>query len=77
MNAQQIQNEFGSLHYWDARVLRLDSSYFGDELTLVFEDSDCNKKIQFTGCSKILFSTSVNDRLNLDQEWLTLICNKC
>lgn len=62
LKAQKIQEQLECLHYWDARLLRLDSAYFGDEVTLVFEDSDENVKILFTGCSKVIFSASVEDR---------------
>lgn len=62
MNAQQIQQQLENFHYWDARVLRLDSEYFGDEVTLVFEDSGGDVNIKFSGCSKVFFATSVEDR---------------
>jgi hypothetical protein len=43
-------------------VLRLDSQYFGDEVTLVFEDSDGDVSIVFSGCTKVYLSTSLDDR---------------
>lgn len=35
MKAKQIQEQLEKLHYWDARVLSLDSQYFGDEVTII------------------------------------------
>lgn len=64
MTANQIQNEIESLHYWDARVLQMESKFFGDEITIIFEDTDYNVKLMFTGCSKFSFVTNVEDRLN-------------
>lgn len=64
MKAKQIQEQLEKLHYWDARVLSLDAQYFGDEVTIVFEDSDRNIKISFTGCFKITVSTNPEDRRN-------------
>ncbi len=63
LNAQKILNEIEELHYWDARVLQMESSFFGDELRIVFEDTDFNVILLFTGCSKFSFVTSVDDRL--------------
>lgn len=63
MLAQNIQNKIDETNYWDARVLKFESSYFGDEISIVFEDTDFNVKLQFNGCSKFSFVTSVDDRL--------------
>ncbi|MGG4343610.1 hypothetical protein [Paenibacillus lautus] len=62
MKVEKILSEIEAMHYWDARVLKFDSSFFGDELTLVFEDTEFNVKLSFTGCSKFSFLTSVDDR---------------
>lgn len=64
MKAKQIQAQLEKLHYWDARVLRFDVQNFCDELTIVFEDSDRNIKLLFTGCFKIMFYTNPEDRRN-------------
>ena len=64
MKAKQIQEKLEKLHYWDARVLSLDAQYFGDEVTIVFEDSDGNIKLLFTGCSKKTVTTNPEDRIN-------------
>ncbi|MBO2946011.1 hypothetical protein JJQ72_18695 [Paenibacillus sp. F411] len=63
MKAEKILSQIESMHYWDARVLRFDSSYFGDEITLVFEDTEFNVKLSFIGCSSFSFVTNVDDRI--------------
>ncbi|MFH0345200.1 hypothetical protein ACHADS_01310 [Bacillus vallismortis] len=63
MKAEQIQRDLESLHYWDARVLQLESYFFGDEITMIFEDTDSNVKLSFTGCSKFSFVTAPDDRI--------------
>lgn len=63
LKAKHIQSEIEAMHYWDARVLQMDTSFFGDELTIMFEDTDYNVNLLFTGCSKFSFITSVEDRL--------------
>lgn len=63
MKARKVQYEIEAMHYWDARVLQLDTSFFGDEITIVFEDTDYNVKLFFSGCSKFSFVTSVDDRI--------------
>ncbi|WP_410769151.1 hypothetical protein [Fontibacillus sp. BL9] len=47
----------------DARVIKFDSSFFGDEITLVFEDTEFNVKLSFMGCSNFPFVTSAEDRI--------------
>ncbi|SEJ73875.1 hypothetical protein SAMN04488127_2630 [Bhargavaea ginsengi] len=63
MKAKKIQRDLEEIHYWDARVLQMDSCFFGDEVAIVFEDTDENIKVLFTGCSVFSFKTHVNDRL--------------
>jgi len=63
MLAQNIQNKINEINYWDARVLKFEFSYFGDEIFIVFEDTDFNVKLQFNGCSKFSFVTSADDRV--------------
>lgn len=62
MKAEKILNEIEAMHYWDARVLKFDSSFLGDEITLVFEDTEFNVKLSFMGCSNFSFVTSPDDR---------------
>ncbi|AIF51845.1 hypothetical protein [Pelosinus sp. UFO1] len=62
MKARQIQEEIERLHYWDARVLQITAEYFGDEVTIIFQDADNNIKLLFSGCSKVNFTTDVSDR---------------
>jgi len=63
LEVKNIQSEIEAMHYWDARVLQMDTSFFGDEITITFEDTDYNVNLIFTGCSKFSFITSVEDRL--------------
>lgn len=44
------------------------SSFFCDEIALVFEDTDFNVKLSFLACSKFSFNTSAEDRENLLRE---------
>jgi len=62
LKAKQIQEQIESLHYWDARVLQLNAEYFGDEVTIIFQDTGNNVKLLFSGCSKVNIDTNVNDR---------------
>ncbi|MFB4322026.1 hypothetical protein RB298_06775 [Priestia sp. BR_2] len=62
MKAKEILGKIEAMHYWDARVLKFDSSFFGDELILIFEDTESDVKLSFTGCSKFSFITNVDDR---------------
>ena len=62
MKAEKILSEIEATHYWDARVLKFDSNFFGDEITLVYEDTELNVKLSFTGCSEFSFLTTVDDR---------------
>lgn len=41
----------------------MDTIFFGDEIIIIFEDTDYNVKLSFTGCSRYSFITSVEDRL--------------
>jgi len=61
--AKLIQNKIEDKHYWDARVLEMNTCFFGDEVTITFEGTDYNVKLSFTGCSQFSFVTSVEDRL--------------
>lgn len=63
VKAEKILSEIEAMHYWDARVLKFDSSFFGDEITLVFEDTEFNVKLSFIGCSSFSFVTSADDRI--------------
>ncbi|MEC0305653.1 hypothetical protein P4H67_02585 [Paenibacillus lautus] len=58
VKAEEILGKIEAKHYWDALVIKFDSSFFGDELTLVFEETESNIKLSFTGCSKFSFITT-------------------
>lgn len=62
MKAQEIQQQLESYNYMDAKVTKIDSKYFGDEVTVVFQNENKEIEMQFLGCSKISFSTTVEDR---------------
>src|SRR5699024_12616046 len=61
--AKLIQNKIEDKHYWDARVLEMNTCFFGDEVTITIEGTDYNVKLSFTGCSQFSFVTRVEDRL--------------
>ncbi len=56
MKAEETLAKIEATHYWDARVLKFDSCFFGDELTLIFEDTEFNVKLSFTGGSKFYYN---------------------
>lgn len=58
MNAKEIQEQIDDLNYWDSEVLQLSVDYFGDEVTIVFD----NSKLLFTGCSQVHINTDPQDR---------------
>lgn len=60
--AEKIQKLIEEYHYWDARLLKISCEYFGDELTIVFEDSNGDVRILFSGCSKICLNSRIEDR---------------
>lgn len=55
INAKQIQTKIDQLHYWDARVIRLSSDYFTDEVTLFYDDEDAIVSYKFICCYKSSF----------------------
>lgn len=58
MNAIKIMKEIENLHYWDARVIKLECSYFADEAYIVYDDSEGNVFYKFTNCYKVTFEHS-------------------
>lgn len=58
MNSKEIQEQIDNLNYWDSEVLQLDVDYFGDEVTIVFD----NIKLLFTGCIQVNIKTDPQDR---------------
>ena len=53
---ESIKKKMEELHYWDARVIHLKCDYFGDEVTLVYEDEEKNVTYKFEGCYKVHFN---------------------
>lgn len=67
--SKQIQNSINLLNYNDARVLKLESNYFGDETILAFEGIDKERVLIFKGCYKVLFDHVKNyDKLRPARE---------
>ena len=50
---EKLRKQIEDSSYWDARVKALDCNYFGDEVKLVFEDSDRDITYLFEECYKI------------------------
>jgi hypothetical protein len=55
MFVKEIQKSVDSLHYWDARVTRLNCNYFADEVELLYEDEGTDIIYKFIGCYKSNF----------------------
>lgn len=63
MSVNEIQMLINNLHYWDARVIKLDCNYFADEIELIYEDEDSNVIYRFLGC----YSSQFNHAKNYDK----------
>ena len=50
---QELIKKIEDSYYWDARVKSLNCSYFGDEVTLIFEDDKKDITYNFEGCYKV------------------------
>lgn len=48
-----LKKKIEDSYYWDARVRALDCNYFGDEVTLVYEDGDAEIVYRFEKCYKV------------------------
>lgn len=63
MNAEIIQKKIDDFNYWDANVLSLSCTYFGDEVTLIYEDKkNGNVQYLFTDCYYINFQHNLNEK---------------
>ena len=49
----EIKKEIEDSYYWDARVKVLDCKYWGDEVTLVFDDDGPDITYHFTECYQV------------------------
>ena len=49
----EIKKEIEDSYYWDAWVKALDCKYWGDEVTLVFDDDDADITYHFTECYRV------------------------
>lgn len=50
---EKLRKQIEDSYYWDARVKELECNYFGDEVKLVFEDSDRDITYLFKECYKV------------------------
>jgi len=55
MTRDEMQKKIDSHHFWDARVLYLNSSYFADEIEFAFCDDNVEVVYCFVGCYKSVF----------------------
>ncbi|MHC5252739.1 hypothetical protein ACYRFS_09230 [Listeria kieliensis] len=56
---EKIQKAIEDTEYWDARVLDITSSYFGDEIQVVFEDEETDVYVlKFIHCYKVSYENS-------------------
>lgn len=59
----EIQKLIDETDYWDAVILDLKASYFGDEVEMFIDnDEKTCWKICFSSCYKVLYETDANKR---------------
>ena len=59
----EIQKLIDETDYWDAEILDLNASYFGDEVEMLIDnDEKTCWKICFSSCYKVLYETDANRR---------------
>lgn len=57
MKIEDLQSKIEKLYYWDAKIVHLSVEYFGDEVTLIYDEEDGNYVIyKFLGCYKTDFN---------------------
>ena len=56
----EIQKEINDLHYWDARVLKLECNHFADEVIFGYEDEDKMVTYEFKECYEVNFNHDKN-----------------
>lgn len=60
MTAREIQELVDSFCYWDARVVRLDSRHFIDEIEMAYDAGEYDVTYNFIGCYKANFDHCKN-----------------
>lgn len=60
MESKQLLKKIEELHYWDARVISLSTNFFGDELVLVYEDSDGDVVYKFVNCYEVNYKHTLD-----------------
>ncbi len=60
MESKLLLKKIEEMHYWDARVISLSTNFFGDELVLVYEDSDGDVVYRFSNCYQINYKHALD-----------------
>ncbi|MFC6332752.1 hypothetical protein ACFP56_08965 [Paenibacillus septentrionalis] len=60
MDSKQLIKKIEEMHYWDARVISLSTDFFGDELVLVYEDSDGDVVYKFLNCYQVNYKHALD-----------------
>ncbi len=53
MKSKLLLEKIEEMHYWDSRVVDLSTNFFGDEITLVYDDSEGDVVYKFSECYEI------------------------
>lgn len=70
---EEIQKEIDKLYYWDAYILKLETTAFGDKVELVYHDSDEEGvKYIFKECYDVKLEHDITYTKDLDYEKLKL-----
>lgn len=61
--SNEIQGLIDGTDYWDAEILDLKVSYFGDEVEMIIDnDEETCWRICFSSCYKVFYETDANKR---------------
>lgn len=55
MKSKLLLKKIEEMHYWDARVVSVSANFFGDELILVYDDTDGDVVYKFSKCYEISY----------------------
>jgi hypothetical protein len=59
-SSKQLLKKIEDMHYWDARVISLTTDYFGDELVLIYEDTDGDVVYKFSNCYQVKYNHALD-----------------
>ena len=63
MMNNELQKMIDKTDYWDAKILDLKASYFGDEVEILIDnDEETCWKVCFLSCYKVSYETDANRR---------------